>query len=100
MSAPFGMTDKQFRDFSLIALIALAVFLWWRKRQAEKAAESGAPQAGAQSGSDPATIVFANNPNQFLPPQIGVTVNVPSAFGGQYTPLFGFVGIAQGEMLQ
>lgn len=90
----FGMDDKQFRDLMLVLLIALAVYLFWKK-QTETAAQTLAPNAG----SDPIMQTFANNPQQFLPPQIGVTVNVPSAFGGQYTPLFGFVGIAQGEVL-
>lgn len=94
MAAPFGMTDKQFRDIALVAIIALVVYLWWKKKQAVFN-----QQAPADSSSDPMTLTFTNNPSQFLPPQIGVNVNVPSAFGGQYTPLFGFVGIAQGEML-
>lgn len=97
MTPPFGMTDKQFRDVMLVAIVALAVYLWWKKKQAEY--DANAPTNGSQSSNDPIIQTFANNPSQFLPPQIGVTVNVPSAFGGQYTPLFGFVGIAQGEML-
>lgn len=87
------MNDKQFRDTMLVLIAALAVYLFFKKRQSELNAI--APDAN----NDPITQTFANNPNQFLPPQIGVTVNVPSAFGGQYTPLFGFVGIAQGEVL-
>lgn len=90
----FGMTDKQFRDLALAAVVAFAVYLWFKKKQA-----IFNQQAPANSETDPMTLTFTNNPNQFLPPQIGVNVNVPSAFGGQYTPLFGFVGIAQGEML-
>lgn len=97
MTPPFGMTDKQFRDVILIGIVALAIYLWWKKKQAAYNAQ--APADGSESGNDPIVQVFNNNPSQFLPPQIGVTVNVPSAFGGQYTPLFGFVGIAQGEML-
>lgn len=94
MTPPFGMTDKQFRDIALVGLVALAIFLWWKKKQAVFDA-----QAPANSSNDPMVLSFTNNPSQFLPPQIGVNVNVPSAFGGQYTPLFGFVGIAQGEVL-
>lgn len=97
MTAPFGMTDKQFRDVALFGIAALALYLWFKRKQNQF--NSQAPAEGSQSGSDPIIQTFSNNPNQFLPPQIGVNVNVPSAFGGQYTPLFGFVGIAQGEML-
>lgn len=97
------MNDKQFRDVAIVvALAAIAWFLWRRHRTANASAIQPQPMVSAPGiAPSPIDYMYAANPAAFGPTQIGVNVTpqLPAGLSDQYIPLFGFVGIAQGETL-
>lgn len=98
------MTDKQFRAFVFIVLVLL--FLWWllhRHNQRTRAENQSAPLP-VGSINDPELLTYAADPSAFGPRTINGSVNIEvNGYNGlnqNYMPLFGFVGMAQGEMYQ
>jgi hypothetical protein len=96
------MTDKTFSRFLfIIAALFLAWYLWHRKNAAVVAPDGTMIQSGS---NDPMLLAYAANPSRFDPPTVNgmVNINVNGAAGlnQNYMPLFGFVGMAQGEIFQ
>lgn len=80
------------------------IVLWWAAHHAPPlAAPLPADSAFPQGWDSPMTNVYAANPGAFLPPTdetltLIIQNQLPSMLSDQYIPLFGFVGIAQGQM--
>jgi hypothetical protein len=90
----------------LLALLAIAGALAWYYIDTEDASQATAsnPSGGALpvSWSEPMDSVFDANPAAYQPATAAsLTLNIPnqalSLLSDQYMPLFGFVGVAQGE---
>lgn len=94
------MSDKEFSLFAIF--VAIAAFFWyiWEKHKSIPPAQLPASEGGpVQDLNWPMSGVPAET---FTPPSLGsLTVNVPNSalnsLSNQYIPLFGFVGMAQGE---
>lgn len=100
------MNDKTFRDIVYIGFAAIALWLLMRNRAAintaQNAAQNAALPAIPQPSLSPIELTYASNPNNFGPTNLNINVapQLPAGLSNSYIPLFGFVGIAQGEMLQ
>jgi hypothetical protein len=96
------MNDKQFARF---LFIMLALFLaWWlfhRRKSGTIIAPNGTPIG---TYNDPQLLTYAANPAKFGPQTVNGSVNISvNGYNGlnqNYMPLFGFVGMAQGETYQ
>lgn len=87
------MNDRRFTHF-IFAVMAL-LLLWWfvMRRRAVPT-----PQQITMA-YDPEIITYASDPGKFGP--INVNVSADASINGlnpNYMPLFGFVGMAQGEL--
>jgi hypothetical protein len=96
------MDDKQFERF--LAVVAILFVAWWlfHRRARGTVAPDGTPIIGVIN--DPELITYAANPAAFGPQTVNgsVDINVSGNVGlaSDYVPLFGFVGMAQGELYQ
>ena len=100
------MDDKKFRAFIFIVLVLF--LLWWllhrwnMRRMAQSEPDNGRLPVGTIN--DPELLTYAADPSAFGPRTINGTVNIEvSGYNGlnqNYMPLFGFVGMAQGELYQ
>jgi hypothetical protein len=96
------MNDKQFTRF---LFIMLALFLaWWlfhRRTSGATVAPNGTPMG---TYNDPQLLTYAANPSKFGPQTVNGSVNIAvNGYNGlnqNYMPIFGFVGMAQGETYQ
>ena len=97
------MNDKQMKAAALIAGIALVA--WWAMQKngapVTLAATPATSQALPIGWDSPMLTTYASNPAGFGPVSPSqLTVNIGNQSGNllsdQYTPLFGFVGMAQG----
>jgi hypothetical protein len=95
------MKDNHFALFSLLAIAGAIAWYYLEKAP-------GAPEAVQATSplpvpwDTPMSDVFDANPTAYAPATpASLTVNVanqsPNLLSNQYQPLFGFVGIAQGE---
>lgn len=95
--------------FSLLALMAIAGAIGWYYLSGSHASNDAAQVAADAplpvEWDTPMDDVYAANPSAYQPATpASLTLNIPnqalSLLSDQYTPLFGFVGVAQGEMYQ
>ncbi|MGC8541039.1 MAG: hypothetical protein ACP5QA_10470 [Phycisphaerae bacterium] len=92
------MNDKQFTFFAVVvALVFLALYLW--KKHTTQAVT---PSMGGAFPENPNWPMESVSPETFSPPTIGnLSLNVQNPgfnlLSNQYIPLFGFVGMAQGN---
>ena len=95
------MNDKTFERFLFIVTGLFLLWWLWHRRQNQVAAPDGTPVGTV---TDPEIITYASNPAAFGPSTVNGTVNIDvSGYNGlnqNYMPLFGFVGMAQGELYQ
>jgi len=98
------MNDKTFSRFLL--LITVLFLAWWffhRKAVRSMTAPDGSTVDYGQSAS-PELLTYAANPSKFGPQTVNGSVNISvNGYNGlnqNYMPLFGFVGMAQGETYQ
>lgn len=98
------MNDKIFTRFLFVMIFLFVV--WWlflRKRYRMMPQDVGTAYAGTGT-TDPQIITYESNPGAFGPQSVGNTVNINvNGYNGinqNYMPLFGFVGMAQGELYQ
>jgi len=92
------MSDKQFELFGLVVAVALAIWYYLSKRNAQSQETPGQIAGAFPSGNWPMTSV---PPSTFMPPSLGqleLNINNPNLgmLSNQYIPLFGFTGMAQG----
>ena len=99
------MNDRNYTKFA--AVVGVGVLLWWLSKNNVPALSGVADASPPLSGFDPMTQVFSNYPNAWSPPSLSdatIQVNIAnqglSTLSNQYIPLFGFVGIAQGQIWQ
>lgn len=92
MASTMTPREKSFTILMLITAAVIIIWFWWEKRQAANAATAPAPEQD-----------FANWPmdtsQDYSPPSIPDIVignQTPNLLSDQYTPLFGFIGVAQG----
>ena len=94
------MNDKQFDLFVIFAAIALFVWWLWEKHNSIPATQLPPSEGGPVQSLDwPMSGV---SPEAYTPPTIGkLSLNVQNPgfnmLSNQYIPMFGFVGMAQGE---
>jgi hypothetical protein len=100
------------RDFTYLALFCVALVVIWEFAKAGQtsgitAAQAPSEACGAfpQSWCTPMNDVYCCNPAAYQPPTTAdLTINVAnqtaSELGQAYMPMFGFIGVAQGEMYQ
>lgn len=98
------MATKSTHETAKVAFIVIGVlFLFWlyKHRQYQNAAPEVTPP---ESASDPETLTYAANPNQFDPASINANINIGNQGLGyldnKYMPMFGFVGMANGVFYQ
>lgn len=93
--------------FALIGLLAIAGAVAWYYYDQSTNTGALAPSAAASPlpvpWDTPMDDVYAANPSAYQPATpASLTLNIPnqalSLLSDQYTPIFGFVGVAQGEM--
>lgn len=92
------MNDKNFARFMFVAATLLVFWWYWRKTHTPMpVAASNTPWT-----MDPELLTYASNPAAFGPSTVNGTVNINvSGYNGlnqNYMPLFGFVGMAQGDV--
>ena len=101
---------KENRDMLYTAAVAIAIvvlYLVYKKSQPTVVANpdttAGSPlPVGWQ---EPMTSVYGANPTAYMPANpLDLTLNIPNQMGNyltnSYIPLFGMVGIAQGQLYQ
>lgn len=92
--------------FAVIALLAIAGGLAWYYIDKSEASDVVNPPGQAAlpiPWDTPMSDVYDANPAAYQPSTpASLTLNIPnqalSLLSDQYTPLFGFVGVAQGQM--
>lgn len=95
------MNDKRFERF--LAAVAALFIVWWlvHKRTSNS---SGAYSPSMPYNVDPIDATYAANPGAFGPQTVNgnVDINVRgyNTLNQNYLPLFGFVGMAQGQVTQ
>jgi hypothetical protein len=97
------MKDNHFALFALLAISGAIAWYFYEKGPA--AAASAAANPLPVPWDTPMSDVFQANPNAYAPATpASLTVNVANQsanlLSNQYQPLFGFVGVAQGETYQ
>ena len=83
-------------------VVAALIVLWYFAHQ-KPVAQAPGEEAFPQAWDSPMVNVYNANPQAYLPPDdatLTITIGnqLPSMLSDQYIPLFGFVGIAQGQM--
>ena len=99
------MNDKQTRQ--LIIVILLALLGWWAIKNKSAASNQTIVETGQtapETAQTPMNQYFANNPQLFLPQPAQIDVNIGNQginyLSSATMPMFGFVGIAQGNVYQ
>lgn len=85
--------------------VALLLWLWWRGKVSatnNASMQTVPPTSGFTYNYDPMLTTYAANPAAFGPQTVNGSVDIiVSGYNGinqNYMPLFGFVGMAQGEL--
>lgn len=92
------MNDKQFERFLFVIAIVFVLWFFLHKKKATPIPDN---EQMPVPWNDPELATFAANPDAFMPQTINGSVNINvSGYNGlnqNYMPLFGFVGMAQGQ---
>lgn len=99
----FGLTDRDWLYLS--GAIVVLVMLWWVWRKSQPVPqETPAEASGALpvQWDEPMGGVYDANPQAYMPQTpadltLNVNANNPNMLSNAYIPMFGFVGVAQGE---
>ena len=103
--------NKKMWEYALLAA-AIIFLIWLLMRKKNNAIDVSSPQTGASSllppnysfNYDPIVATYSQDPAKFGPMTIDGSVNVNvigyNGLNQNYMPLFGFVGMAQGELWQ
>lgn len=93
------MNDKRFERF--LAACAALFIVWWLVHK-RAASQGGASSVSMPYNVDPIDYTYAANPGAFGPQTVNgnIDINVRgyNTLNQNYLPLFGFVGMAQGEV--
>ena len=95
------MTDRQYTT-TLTILTLLAGLYWYLNSKNSSQVVLSGNASPSPSAMTPADAIYSNNPQAFTPQALGAqTINIQnqglSYLSNKYTPLFGFVGMAQGS---
>lgn len=92
------MNDKRFERF-LAACAALFIVWWFVHKRTVSVAQQAPPMP---YNMDPIDYTYASNPGAFGPQTVNGSVDIDvrgyNTLNQNYLPLFGFVGMAQGEV--
>lgn len=100
------MDDKKYRVFIFIVLVLF--LMWWllHRRNVRMQSSNNQTNNAGHVGTinDPELLTYSADPNAFGPRTINGSVNIEvNGYNGlnqNLMPLFGFVGMAQGELYQ
>lgn len=98
------MNDKTFSRFLFFMLVLFLLWWMWHRHAMRNSANQAMAPTPFGNPIDPETLTYEANPGAFGPQRvdgsINLNYNVPNGLNQNYIPLFGFVGMAQGEIYQ